>query len=299
MMALHWLVVLFAAINLVIAAPVTLTTVTAVTNADGSTYVFDGNLAPTASATIAAEATSSSTPNQSDDTQTPTSTLSWSGLFSLFGNWLSLLDNTLSTSASKPKFSWSSLLSALLGLSDNENSYTLNTLTASTPSSTKQKTTSTSSEETQAPSSTSVSDDGGDGDFAQSILQSHNKYRAAHGAKALSWSQDAYNYAQNNADSYDCSGVLTHTHGKFGENLAAGFSSGPAAVDAWYSEGKTFDYNLYNEYNHFTQVVWKSTTQLGCAYKDCRSQGWGLYVICEYSPPGNVIGQEKDNVLPS
>lgn len=136
-----------------------------------------------------------------------------------------------------------------------------------------------------------------DEDFAQLMLDIHNKYRAAHGSAPLSWSNLAYEYAKNNADNYDCSGVLTHTHGPFGENLAAGFKDGPSAVTAWYDEGQTYNYNSANEYNHFTQVVWKGSTSMGCAMKDCSKNNWGHYVVCEYDPPGNVIGHNKQNVL--
>lgn len=56
---------------------------------------------------------------------------------------------------------------------------------------------------------------------------------------------------------------------------------------------------------HFTQVVWKSTTLLGCAVATCssglRGQGFswakGTLVVCRYSPAGNVIGQFATNVL--
>lgn len=130
------------------------------------------------------------------------------------------------------------------------------------------------------------------------ILDIHNKYRALHGSGDLSWADGPYEYAKNNADNYDCSGVLTHTHGQYGENLAAGFANGPAAVKAWYDEGETYNYNTHNTYDHFTQVVWKSSTKVGCAYKDCLSTGWGLYIVCEYDPVGNVVGQNEENVLP-
>ncbi|KAF8888246.1 CAP domain-containing protein [Infundibulicybe gibba] len=51
---------------------------------------------------------------------------------------------------------------------------------------------------------------------------------------------------------------------------------------------------------HFTQVVWKGTTQVACAVANCGagtifSQASG-YVVCRYSPPGNVIGQFPQNV---
>jgi hypothetical protein len=46
---------------------------------------------------------------------------------------------------------------------------------------------------------------------------------------------------------------------------------------------------------HFTQVVWKGTTKLGCAYAaSCR-----LYV-CEYSEQrGNIMGYFTQNVFPA
>lgn len=63
---------------------------------------------------------------------------------------------------------------------------------------------------------------------------------------------------------------------------------------------------------HFTQLVWKATRQMGCARVDCgydpeedddnsdRAKGW--YVVCEYDPPGNVVGYNnrffKENVEP-
>ena len=130
-------------------------------------------------------------------------------------------------------------------------------------------------------------------------MDAHNKDRAIHQVGPLSWDVDTYNYAKKNADNYDCSGVLTHTHGQYGENLAAGFKDGPSAVEAWYVENEDYDYNTANTYTHFTQLVWKASTKVGCAYKDCRAENWGLYIICEYDPAGNIIGENKENVFPA
>jgi hypothetical protein len=48
---------------------------------------------------------------------------------------------------------------------------------------------------------------------------------------------------------------------------------------------------------HFTQLVWKNTTSMGCARKECnKDDAPGWYVACEYWPRGNVVGQFKDNV---
>jgi hypothetical protein len=49
---------------------------------------------------------------------------------------------------------------------------------------------------------------------------------------------------------------------------------------------------------HFTQMVWKSTKQLGCAYVNCApgtifpsEYGSTPFHVCEYSPPGNYQGE--------
>ncbi|CAH2354595.1 protein Pry1p [[Candida] railenensis] len=136
-----------------------------------------------------------------------------------------------------------------------------------------------------------------DATFAKDILDAHNTDRSKHQAPNLSWDKTVYEYAQAYADKYDCSGSLTHSGGQYGENLACGYSDGPAAVAAWYSEGDNWDYSNANSYNHFTQVIWKSTTKLGCAIKDCSANNWGHYVICSYDTAGNIIGELAANVL--
>jgi hypothetical protein len=40
---------------------------------------------------------------------------------------------------------------------------------------------------------------------------------------------------------------------------------------------------------HYTQMVWRNTTQVGCAGVDGRDGKYRL--VCRYSPPGNVMGQ--------
>lgn len=135
-----------------------------------------------------------------------------------------------------------------------------------------------------------------DKDFAKSILEAHNKKRSEHGASPLEWDSKLYEYAKKTADSYSCSGSLQHTGGEYGENLAVGYDTGVKALDTWYDEGKSYDYSSASTFNHFTQVIWKESTKLGCAYKDCSSSNWGKYVICEYDPAGNMIGNGKANL---
>lgn len=132
--------------------------------------------------------------------------------------------------------------------------------------------------------------------FAKAILDAHNEKRANHGVDKLTWDEELVSYAQDYADQYDCSGSLTHSGGKYGENLAVGYSDGPKALEAWYEEGENYDYSSASSFDHFTQVIWKSTTKLGCAQKDCSKNNWGKYIICSYDPAGNMVGAGKQNL---
>lgn len=63
------------------------------------------------------------------------------------------------------------------------------------------------------------------------------------------------------------------------ENLYAATGGSPprAATDGWYSEVKDYDRNN-PQYSHFTQMVWRATTELGCAVANC--------------PPGSIFPAE-------
>lgn len=160
-----------------------------------------------------------------------------------------------------------------------------------TTSSTAAETTSSTSSSAEAAATSAASD------FQTEILNEHNAKRALHGVSDLTWDSTLEAYAQNYADDYDCSGTLTHSGGQYGENLAIGYTT-TGAVDAWYSEGDDYTYGSgCSVYDHFTQVVWKSTTKVGCGYKKCGSY-WGTYIICSYDPAGNYVGECDSNVTP-
>ncbi|KAG0226245.1 hypothetical protein BGW41_004242 [Actinomortierella wolfii] len=133
----------------------------------------------------------------------------------------------------------------------------------------------------------------------QQILDVHNYYRALHGAPPLTWNDGAAYHGYNHIQA--CQFRHSGTR-EFGENLGAGYQSFSQAIAAWYDEVNKYDYNrpgFSGATGHFTQVVWRSTTSVGCAKKYCGS--WTIY-ICNYSPPGNIVGNNgqyfRDNVWP-
>lgn len=176
---------------------------------------------------------------------------------------------------------------------------TLTTITSTsstpTPTPTTTSTTSTSSTSTSSTSSTAAATASALNEFQTEILNEHNNKRDLHGVQHLSWDDELAKYAADYAaSSFSCDNVqLIHSHGPYGENLAAGYTGGASPVDAWYDEISQYDYNnpgFSEATGHFTQVIWKDTTKLGCAYVTCNN-AWRQYTICEYSDSrGNIVG---------
>ncbi len=140
--------------------------------------------------------------------------------------------------------------------------------------------------------------------FRDNILTRHNFYRKKHSAPDLQWSTEIEKYAQQWADKLASENRMYHRQpNKYGENIywiSGGDSNGIDAVDAWYSEIKKYNFNkpgFSMATGHFTQVVWKGSTLIGCG--KAKSKNGGIYVVCNYSTPGNYSGKFKENVLPA
>ncbi|KAL2537211.1 CAP superfamily protein [Forsythia ovata] len=129
----------------------------------------------------------------------------------------------------------------------------------------------------------------------QDFLSTHNEARAQVGVPPLVWNDTVAAYALNYANERRADCELEHSQGPYGENLAEGWGKLAAgdAVSMWVGERSCYEYDsnscVDGECLHYTQVVWRDSVHLGCARVQC-SNGW-LFVICNYDPPGNYIGQ--------
>ncbi|OVA12430.1 Allergen V5/Tpx-1-related [Macleaya cordata] len=129
------------------------------------------------------------------------------------------------------------------------------------------------------------------------FLTAHNKVRTKHGLPKLKWNSRLANYAKwyGNQRRGDC--ALIHSTANYGENIFWGKGKRwkPAdAVAAWAAQEAYYNYRTNTcmankECLHYTQLVWKNTRTFGCAQMRCKSGD--TFIICEYDPHGNVMGQ--------
>lgn len=140
--------------------------------------------------------------------------------------------------------------------------------------------------------------------ISERILAIHNRERSALGLPPLGWDAGLAAAAAAYGPQLAQLPALAHspreTRQGQGENLwrgtAGAFSLGEI-VGSWAEERRLFrpgtfpDVSTSGQWSdvaHYTQMIWPGTAQVGCAFH--RAQRWD-YLICRYSPPGNVTGQ--------
>ncbi len=148
----------------------------------------------------------------------------------------------------------------------------------------------------------------------QAVVAEHNKIRAEAGVtKPLSYSSKLAKSAQRWADhlknKHACQMQHSDTKGIYGENLYWAspliWSDGrrelrkvtpKEVIASWGKEKADYDHASNScaqgaECGHYTQIVWRETTKVGCGFAVCsdsREQVW----VCHYSPAGNIVGEK-------
>jgi hypothetical protein len=144
---------------------------------------------------------------------------------------------------------------------------------------------------------------GATGELAARLLAAHNEERALVGHAPLAWDADLAASAASYGPALASLHRLVHspreTRPGQRENLAMawhGTLSPEQFVDLWSREKRMLQPGLFpavsrtgqwEDVAHYTQMVWPTTTRVGCAIF---SADWD-YLICRYSPPGNIDGK--------
>ena len=150
--------------------------------------------------------------------------------------------------------------------------------------------------------------------FRSAALTAHNQYRSLCGVPLLDASNTIDISSQDYATQMAATNLFQHSvNSSYGENLYQQYTSqdltvslcsqmGNQSVAAWYKEIAYYNYSnpgFDSKTGHYTQVVWKSSTMLGMGL------GWSIlngynyyYVVGQYSPAGNYLGQFATNVFP-
>lgn len=135
------------------------------------------------------------------------------------------------------------------------------------------------------------------------ILHAHNVERERVGVSALQWDAGLAVSAASYGPTLALAGRLSHSprNSRPGqrENLwmgTRGAYSPEKMVGSWIAERALLRPGVYpavsatgrwEDVSHYTQLVWPTTTRVGCAVHSTVTQD---YLICRYSPPGNRDG---------
>ncbi|KAF2262855.1 PR-1-like protein [Lojkania enalia] len=150
-----------------------------------------------------------------------------------------------------------------------------------------------------------------DENFKNTALNAHHYWREIHCAQAVAWNDTIARAAKESVESCP----QNQRHDRAGSNLSA--ASPPPADDdndrwiemtremihGWHEEEYKYDYahpGTPEGTGHFTQLVWRGTTQIGCALASCKGKNMPGRLYCFYEPAGNIIndGMYAANVYP-
>ncbi|KAJ1266621.1 hypothetical protein BS78_08G166600 [Paspalum vaginatum] len=127
------------------------------------------------------------------------------------------------------------------------------------------------------------------------ILREHNVFRAREHVPPLAWNATLAKFSQQYAETLKKECKSVHSTSPYGENLMLGTGAvtWKTTVDEWSDEKRSYHYgsntcDAGKMCGHYTAVVWKGTTTVGCGRVKCDSGDTML--MCSYWPPGNYDG---------
>jgi Cysteine-rich secretory protein family len=142
-------------------------------------------------------------------------------------------------------------------------------------------------------------------DFNTRLLAAHNEARAAVGVPPLAWNGQLAADARVWANQLAATGRFEHSPDEAGkepegENLWAGTPrsySPESMVALWAAEKNDYRPGVFpdnsrsndvEKVGHYTQLIWRTTGQVGCATAVGGSEE---VLVCRYSQAGNVYGE--------
>ncbi|KAL1289395.1 hypothetical protein HN51_057645 [Arachis hypogaea] len=139
-------------------------------------------------------------------------------------------------------------------------------------------------------------------DFSRGYLDGQNVAREIVGVKPLKWNPELAGVAQKFLNNHivDCleGQLITSTASpNYGQTTARNvlFNNFTAAdaVASWVAQKDYYDFEsnscIGGYCGCYTQVVWRTSTHIGCARVNCRNGG--TLVTCIYRPRGNLPNQ--------
>lgn len=140
--------------------------------------------------------------------------------------------------------------------------------------------------------------------FASAMLAMHNGERIRLGLEPLEWDPALAEAASGYAGTLAATGLFRHSlrasrQGQ-GENLWMGSRGAydlPQMMGGWLGEKPLYQAGIFPDVSrngrwegvgHYTQIIWRGTTRVGCAIQSNPSSD---YLVCRYSPPGNIFGK--------
>jgi pathogenesis-related protein 1 len=136
------------------------------------------------------------------------------------------------------------------------------------------------------------------------MTEGHDYWRFRVGVPLASWhtgiAANAQAYASTCPSSHSSAASRQNVagFGYLGENIYYHSSQSADPLDAvasWASERAKYDFGTVTGgtsavVGHYTQIVWESSTAIGCGVGRCPGS-WGTIVVCQYGPGGNYTGQ--------